>query len=395
MVHRFKFSCALAALLVAAPASAQVLTPPAPGEFGSLAEVSDGLNDAGIAALLEPHSTHTTGDGAAETEGSFRFICEAGQVLADDPIVYPGQPKKSHAHQFYGNLATDANTTYAGGRTNGLTTCTNMLNRSHYWMPAMLNGNGEVVRPDYIAIYYKRKAKFQAECDPTNVKFIGQCVGLPNGLRFIFGVDMVTGTIPTGEIKFKCVEPGDVSHTERADIVAAAADCVASNAHLALTIIAPDCWDGNNLDSPNHRSHLANKIIDPVTGNPKCPSTHPKFIPHFQLTAFWLIDATLNRTGSWSIGQNTWYLSSDVMYGKPQQRPGSTFHADYFEGWNNKVKKAWTDNCIDRQLNCSGADLGNGYQMKQVYPLDMIATPRIVTRPAMAMEPFKVHVGPH
>ena len=26
--------------------------------------------------------------------GAFRFLCSAGQVLADDPIVYPGQPGK-------------------------------------------------------------------------------------------------------------------------------------------------------------------------------------------------------------------------------------------------------------------------------------------------------------
>ena len=31
------------------------------------------------------------------------------------------------------------------------------LNRSGYWMPAMLNGAGYVVRPDYVMIYYKRR----------------------------------------------------------------------------------------------------------------------------------------------------------------------------------------------------------------------------------------------
>ena len=31
--------------------------------------------------------------------GAFRFICNAGQVLADDPIVYPGQPGQIPPHQ--------------------------------------------------------------------------------------------------------------------------------------------------------------------------------------------------------------------------------------------------------------------------------------------------------
>ena len=31
-----------------------------------------------------------------------------GQLKADDPIVYPGQPGRSHLHQFFGNDAADA-----------------------------------------------------------------------------------------------------------------------------------------------------------------------------------------------------------------------------------------------------------------------------------------------
>ena len=38
-----------------------------------------------------------------DTVGAFRFICGAGQLTNDDPIMYPGQPGKSHLHQFYGN----------------------------------------------------------------------------------------------------------------------------------------------------------------------------------------------------------------------------------------------------------------------------------------------------
>jgi hypothetical protein len=44
--------------------------------------------------------------------GAFRMTCQAGQVLADDPVVYPGQPGKSHLHQFYGNESADAFSTY-------------------------------------------------------------------------------------------------------------------------------------------------------------------------------------------------------------------------------------------------------------------------------------------
>ena len=74
----------------------------------------------------------------------------------------PGQPGKSHLHQFIGNTAADANSTYQSLRTKGGSTCDNRstpdkaFNRSAYWMPAMLDGEGNAIRPDYALVYYKR-----------------------------------------------------------------------------------------------------------------------------------------------------------------------------------------------------------------------------------------------
>jgi hypothetical protein len=96
--------------------------------------------------------------------GAFRFICQPGQLLYDDPIVYPGQPGKSHLHQFYGNTAANAYSTYESLRTSGDSTCVSTLNRSGYWMPAMLDGKGNVVRPNFVAIYYKRRPASDPKC---------------------------------------------------------------------------------------------------------------------------------------------------------------------------------------------------------------------------------------
>lgn len=42
---------------------------------------------------------------------------------------------------------------------------------------------------------------------------------------------------------------------------------------LRLQIVFPSCWDGVNLDSPDHRSHMS--YPDRVD-NGKCPPSHPK-----------------------------------------------------------------------------------------------------------------------
>src|SRR3954449_5787704 len=132
------------------------------------------------------------GSAAPDVVGAFRFICTAGQVLPDDPIVYPGQPGKSHLHQFYGNEAANASSTYAGLRARGTSTCNHgpfAANRSAYWMPAMLDGAGNVVKPAFVSIYYKRRPASAPKCSLTSgaPHAEGDSLPIPNGLKFIFG----------------------------------------------------------------------------------------------------------------------------------------------------------------------------------------------------------------
>jgi hypothetical protein len=140
-------------LLAPAIAAAQTVSLPLEGER-PIASTTD------PETALQPMSGNgaVPSSAAPDVVGAFRFICTAGQVLPDDPIVYPGQPGKSHLHQFYGNEAADASSTYASLRSKGTSTCNHgpfAANRSAYWMPAMLDGAGEVVKPAFVSIYYK------------------------------------------------------------------------------------------------------------------------------------------------------------------------------------------------------------------------------------------------
>jgi hypothetical protein len=294
-------------------------------------------------------------DMGADPVGAFRFICGAGQVSYDDPIVYPGQPGKSHLHQFYGNTGTDAYSTYASQRAHGESTCGDPVNRSGYWMPAMLDGKGNVAKPDYVSIYYKRLPASDPHCnDPsrTDLKAEGICVGIPNGIRFIFGYDMLTSTPRTGGNQFYCVAGNTPGKGQATLAGLAAIGCAAGN-HVELMISAPTCWDGIRLDSANHRDHVSYPAYG-SWGYLRCDAAHPYVMPRFQMSVFYTVAAGDDL--------KLWHLSSDEM--RPTLPAGSTFHADYFEAWDAGVKAMWTDNCINRHLNCSGGDLGNGLQMK-------------------------------
>ena len=346
-----------------------VVVPPAPTfpKAGDIKPVASGLN---VASLVEPNGIPPSA--APDVLGAFRFLCGAGQILADDPIVYPGQPGKAHLHQFFGNLGANANSTYESLRKGGESTCQNEGNRSAYWMPAMLDGKGNVVRPDWVSIYYKRFPASAPQC-----KTAGKgCVGIPRGLRFVFGWDQTRPSVPQPEnnelFNFKCVAGWSPVTASFPNMVEPMKVCKPGQ-WLSATISSPQCWNGNDLDSPDHRSHLANMVRNPSSGQYACPATHPIIIPQFTMGVGYSIE-----TGD---GPTKWRLASDNM--APGDVAGSTFHSDYFEAWEDNLREEWERGCLDGLLNCSDGDLGTGSIMKRGkhYP-PAKASPRLVPIPA-------------
>jgi len=283
---------------------------------------------------------------SSDIVGAFRFICGAGQLSYDDPIMYPGQPGKSHLHQYYGNTSASANSTFASLRQSGGSTCNNMgtstaANRSAYWMPAMLDGKGHVVQPDYVQVYYKREPDNADECS-ENI-----CTTIPNGVKFIQGFDMANADPGPNPGSFRC------GSAVMPNLAQARSKC-AVGSKLEMSIQSLKCWNGA-LDSADHRSHFSPMVSNASTGwVKKCPSTHPYLVPQFTISSFYTIGSG-DDVGLWS-------LSSDAMF--PNLPKGSTVHFDYFEAWDVLVKDMWVDNCIGKKLNCSGGDLGNGKQLK-------------------------------
>lgn len=350
-----------AAPVVVAPTAPTTGAAPSPSISGEVAIASE------FDIYSELISAPLPGSAAPDVVGAFRFVCTAGQLLKDDPIVYPGQPGKSHLHQFYGNTGANASSTYSTLRKSGQSTCMSPLNRSAYWMPAMMDGKGNVVRPDHIQIYYKRRPKTDPKCSLSSgdPKAEGNCVDLPNGLKFVFGYDMVTGKAPTGAAYFNCKGTGaDPGHF--ASIPATIGKCV-TGGQIGAVIKAPDCWDGKNLDSPNHRDHMAHSSYG-TWGYRKCPSTHPYVVPGFTLQAWYTIAAGDDL--------RLWKLSSDDM--RPDLPHGATFHADFFMAWDPTIKQMWHDNCINKMLSCSAGDLGNGRMLKMFAGFSWYASPRLL-----------------
>lgn len=333
----------------------------------------------------------------SDVVGAFRFICNASHLGYNDPIVYPGQTGRSHLHQFFGNTSTDANSTYETLRTNGQSTCNNALNRSAYWIPAMMNGVDKVVKPDHVSIYYKRRPMSDPFCKQGSIA----CVNLPRGLRYVFGFSMTNpDAAVTGGGYFNCdgptaLHPKDANGDPiiETSIVGESKNCpsapytnpdtgVISYNKLGAIIGAPTCWDGVQLDSADHRSHMAYASYKGGFGYPKCPGTHPYEIPNFTLGAWYTVDSTLDASRTWTPGStNTWHLSSDKMADGSMMTPGTSMHADWFGAWDDTVKSTWEDNCLNQLRSGSGGDLCNGKQLKMFTGFKWLAEPRLLDIP--------------
>lgn len=286
------------------------------------------------------------------SEGAFRFTCGGkGKLRYDDPILFAGQPGKSHLHQPWGNADFTAFTTPASLQASAATDCNDTpysLNRSLYWQPALVHDSGVAIQPDLIAVYYKRASSKSPACTPGSARYMGQCVTLPNQIRFIFGWNSLDPTAKFEGASWYCTG-GTGRHFKDLDSVWADG-CKAGDTLVANTV-APNCWNGKDRDAPDHRSHMAYAGYGDW-GYLKCPASHPFVIPQQENKAMWTVTFDMpNRVG----------LPSDHML--PGAKPGETLHADYIETWDARAKAIWHAHCIDKGLDCSGGDMGNGQQL--------------------------------
>jgi hypothetical protein len=361
-------------LVATAPAPSPTPTPTSTATVAVIAApeggyvISPTLNGAAdlVAAFPVGEGLHASwGTGAIPgrydaTSGAFRFTCGGEGALAyDDPLLYPGKNGVSHLHKYFGANGVDASTTMASLAQTTSSNCNygnKVLNRSAYWMPALLDDQGFVRNPDWIAVYYKRAMASAPACTPGSGRQQGICVMLPNQIRFIAGWDPTKPDEPGAGMGWYCTGSGAM-HTRDLDILFQNG-CKAGD-ELIADITFPDCWDGKYLDTPDHRSHMAGASYGDW-GYLKCPASHPYVVPQTENKYKWTVTTDMYHTVNGVIRSRV-RLASDHM--KPGAKPGETLHGDYMEQWVGEVKRMWHEGCIEKGLNCSGGDLGNGLQI--------------------------------
>lgn len=294
---------------------------------------------------------------SSDGTGDFRTICTYSHMNFDDPIVFPGQPGLSHLHAFFGNTGLDGKSTAATLLSSGNSTCRGgTINRSAYWQPAIIDTkDGTPVKPRIAIVYYKSAAfALPADIQP-----------LPQGLRMIAGDPKGNAPVQWGPTTISCNGTPVGSDRNFPPTIGnpgphSIPNCAAGT-ELWASVVFPRCWDGVNLDSPDHKSHMAywpipNPYVDATHPNGKCPPTHPVTLPEVTITAVYPVmeaNAPLR-----------WRLSSDAY--DTSIPAGYSLHADWFGGWRPEIVNVWTRACVNPGKDCSAHMLGDGRVMLDV-----------------------------
>jgi hypothetical protein len=257
----------------------------------------------------------------ALADGGWLVKCPLSHSLADDPVVFPGQPGISHLHDFQGNTSTDAFSNYRSmTQSSATTTCpAESGDTAGYWVMALFK-NGVKIDPSSPRDP-SHGAQFYYRAD--NVKAGTVIQTFPPNFRMIAGDGHASSEAHNPhlgrEIYYGCSDNSESGKPK------APVDC--ATGIISLHVGFPNCWDGVSLDSPDHRSH----VVYPSSG--VCPADHPVALPR-------LIMRTEYPVGTDSSGIT---LSSGPYY---------TAHADFWNTWDQQKLDDLVARCLNSGTEC-------------------------------------------
>ena len=274
--------------------------------------------------------------------GAFRITTRYSNFGYADPIVYPGGVSP-HLHVFFGNKCITATTTDPTS-CSSTTSDGGTLNKSGYWVPAMIDSSGAPVTPGDMQVYYKTG---YGGVKPATVK------PFPAGLKMVAGSATRTAADAGVHdydriVNYACDNGNGAVFNHIPTHAEAQAGGCTPGTWFVMSVQFPQCWDGVNLDAPDHKSHMA------YPTGAGCPADHPVALPEISERTLYTVPAGGLPDG--------WRLSSD-NYAYNGSNAGYSGHADWWNGWDAVTQQAWTSGCENVPRDCSMDLLGNGKQL--------------------------------
>jgi len=251
---------------------------------------------------------------------TFTVNCVPLTIQRSDPLVYPGVAS-AHVHAIAGGNAFSRSMSgmYAANDATA-TTCNKALDHSNYWVPQLYhyaNGQYSMVKYAGSAHYYQKRACNYApgitSCDKSIVP-----LAFPYGFRMIAG-DPYRRTQNNTDFAQKAI---DIMCMYDGGSFEAPGFPTRPCQQIRAQVYFPSCWDGVNLDTPNHMSHVAYPAIGDFNGG-VCPKSHP-------VALFSLFYEFFFETGTYGSDITHFAFANG-------DNTGYGYHGDFIMGWTNRT----------------------------------------------------------
>jgi hypothetical protein len=204
---------------------------------------------------------------------------------------------------------------------------------SNYWTPQLyvkykdgsgfapvpVAGDGDDTNGGMTVYYLQRRGDNQTE----------QLHAFPEGFKMVAGDPFkrsYDNTLAAQGISFNCLGSGQPETNGMPNYKCSGG--------LRAQVFFPQCWDGKNLDSANHKSHMSYPAGTVYNGG-NCPSSHPV---HMVSMFFEILYDTARFDAEWDGDKHPFVFAQG-------DTTGYGLHGDFFNGWDVDVLQKAIDTC--------------------------------------------------
>ncbi|KZF20149.1 hypothetical protein L228DRAFT_240704 [Xylona heveae TC161] len=289
-------------------------------------------------------------------EAFWRLPCQARSGVGRlDPLVDPGKPA-DHVHVIHGGNNFGFDTSYDDLMKSEGTSCEVTQDKSAYWTPALYfqhaNGSTEMVEEHGGMLAYYLLYGDNIKAFPAGFRMLAGdtlqrnfTLPVPDPPKSNWkGVDLTQKSLAQKALGFNCLdyskdpEPSLYRHflPDKSYLDANCKD------GLRLELMFPSCWNGKDLDSSDHKSHMAYPDLV-MTGD--CPQGYETRLVSLFYETIWSTEAFAGIDGQ--------FLLSN---GDPT---GYGYHGDFIAGWEPDFLQSAVKQCTNPSGEVSDCPLFN------------------------------------